>query len=107
MLKKTILSLSLGLFVFSCTDLERITDSLKQIEEKQNLILSRLNKLNKIEKDLADISKDGPKPNTDNKKKNEKPKADPNKVYNIAESGSIVLGNPDAAISIIKWTDFQ
>ena len=107
MLKKTILSLSLGLFVFSCTDLKEITDSLKQIEEKQSLILSRLNKLNKIEKDLADISKNGPKPNTDNKKKNEKPKTDPDKVYDVAESGSIVLGNPDASVTIIKWTDFQ
>ena len=40
-------------------------------------------------------------------KKNDKPKADPNKVYDIAEAGSIVLGNPDAKVSIVKWTDYQ
>ena len=39
--------------------------------------------------------------------KNNKPKTDPNKVYHIADAGSIVLGDIDAKVSIIKWTDFQ
>ena len=40
-------------------------------------------------------------------KKNNKPKIDHNKVYDIAEAGSIVLGDIDAKVTVIKWTDFQ
>ena len=39
--------------------------------------------------------------------KDDKPKSDPNKVYNIAEAGSVVLGNPNASVTVIEWTDFQ
>ena len=35
------------------------------------------------------------------------PQADPNKVYNVPDAGSVVLGNPDAKITVIKWTDYQ
>ena len=59
-----------------------------------------LKKLDSLEKNMASN-----KPNTN--KKNERPKADPNKVYDIAEAGSVVLGNPNAKVTIVEWTDFQ
>ena len=40
-------------------------------------------------------------------KKDDKPKSDPNKVYHIAEAGSVVLGNKNASVTVIEWTDFQ
>jgi len=95
MIKKTILGMSL-LFLFSCTDLKDVTDTLKTIDSNQKLILK---KLDSLEKNLAN------KPNTN--KKNERPKADPNKVYKVADAGSIILGKPNAPVTIIKWTDFQ
>lgn len=80
-----------ALFVFSCSD----SDSIKKIMENQNYILKKLTTIeNKI----------GNSPSQANKNK---PKADPNKVYNIAEAGSIVFGNPKAPVTIIEWTDFQ
>jgi protein-disulfide isomerase len=65
--------------------------------------LEKINKrLDNIEKSLSKIEK-GNTPNKDNKKKT----SDPDKVYDISESNSVVLGNPNAKITIIKWTDFQ
>ena len=45
--------------------------------------------------------------NAPSNNKNKKPQADPNAVYNIPVSNSVVLGNPNAKITITKWTDFQ
>ena len=84
------------LFLFSCTDVRELSESVTKIKEDQSLILK---KLNSIEKKIGKTA-----PPQANKNK---PKADPNKVYDIAEAGSIVLGNPKAKVSIVKWTDFQ
>ena len=68
------------------------------MSEDQSLIIA---KLNALEKKVDNISKPTPP------KKDDKPKADPNKVYDVADAGSVVLGNPNAPVTIIKWTDFQ
>jgi len=102
MIKKTILSISLALFLFSCTDLQDMTDTLKRIDSNQKLILDKLKKLDSVEKNMANLSKPQPNP-----KQKERPKADPNKVYDVADAGSIILGKKDAPVTIIKWTDFQ
>jgi len=99
MIKKTIFSLFLGLFLFSCSDLKTLSEDVKKISKDQSLIIQ---KLGALDKKIAEISK-APPPN----KKNDKPKSDPNKVYTIADAGSITLGNPNAPITVIKWTDFQ
>lgn len=98
MIRKVILSLFLSLFLFSCNDTAEINTALKKLSEEQALIIA---KLNALDKKVDNISKPSPQ------KKNDKPKADPNKVYDIAEAGSVVLGNPNAPITIVKWTDFQ
>ena len=105
MIKKTMTSLFLGLFIFSCSDLQEAAKTMKDVNKNQEIML---NKLNAIDKKIAALeTKVGQKPNPADNKKNNKPKADPNKVYDIAEAGSVVLGNPDAKVTIIKWTDFQ
>ena len=66
--------------------------------------LKKINqKLDDIGKRLTNLEKKAPKPSGNNNK----PKADPNAVYNIPISNSVVLGNPDAKVTVIKWTDFQ
>ena len=104
-MKKTMTSLFLGLFIFGCSDLQDAAKSIKEINENQDLII---NKLNVIDKKIARLeTKIARQPALPPDKKNEKPKADPNKLYNIAEAGSVVLGNPNASVTVIEWTDFQ
>jgi len=100
MIKKIMFSLFLGLFLFSCSDLKTLSDDVKKISQDQSLIIQ---KLNLLEKKIAEVSK-AP---ANNNKKNDKPKADPNKVYTVADAGSITFGNPNAPVTVIKWTDFQ
>ena len=98
-MKKTMLSLFIGLFLFSCSDLKTLSEDVKKVKQDQSLIIQ---KLNSLEKKMADVAKAPP-----SNKKNDKPKADPNKVYDIADAGSITFGNPNAPVTLIKWTDFQ
>ena len=96
MMRKVILSLFLSLFIFSCSDITEMKTAMKQLTEQQNLIVQ---KLNALDKKVGNISQPP--------SKKDKPKADPNKVYDIADAGSITLGNPNAPVTVIKWTDFQ
>ena len=42
-----------------------------------------------------------------NNKKQQPPKADPNKVYNVPVGDSFTKGPDNAAVTIIEWSDFQ
>ena len=97
MIKKIVLYLFSGLFLMSCSDLTEIAEAVKKINQDQSLIIQ---KLNSIEKKVAERPTPPPK-------KDDKPKADPNKVYDIADAGSIILGNKNAPVTIVKWTDYQ
>ena len=97
-MKRIILSLFIGIFIFSCSDIKELTVAIEKMSDEQKLIVQ---KLNRIEKKISE--KDKPQP----PKKDNKPKADPNKIYDIADAGSVVLGNPNAPVTVIKWTDFQ
>ena len=79
----------LGAFVFV-----GVEEELKKINQKLDGISSRLTQLEKKVTSQAAPS-------------NKKPQADPNKVYDIADAGSVVLGDPNAKVTIVKWTDFQ
>ena len=81
------LCFTIGAFIFA-----GVEEELKKINQKLDGISSRLTQLEKKVAAPAAPSK---------------PKADPNKVYNIADAGSVVLGNADAKVTVIKWTDFQ
>ena len=70
-----------------------VEDELKAINEKLDKINTRLDK---IEKKVAAPAQ-----------QNNKKQADPNAVYDIPISGSVVLGNPNAKVTILEFTDFQ
>tara|TARA_B100001540_G_scaffold18504_1_gene15463 strand:+ start:954 stop:1253 length:300 start_codon:yes stop_codon:yes gene_type:complete len=92
MIKKifSIITLSLIMVSFSFAGVE---DELKKINQS----------LKEIDKRLTAIEKKVNTPAQNNNKK----QADPNAVYNIPISGSVVLGNPNAKVTITEFTDFQ
>ena len=102
-MKKILVIILLSIFVVSCQDTKVLEEKVNKISDDQALIL---NKLNDINKKVAELKLSPPPSNNKNDKK-KPPQSDPNKVYNIAEAGSVVLGNPNASVTIIKWTDYQ
>ena len=64
MMRKVILSLFLSLFIFSCSDITEMKTAMKQLTEQQNLIVQ---KLNALDKKVGNISQ--PPPNKKDKPK--------------------------------------
>ena len=76
--------------------------TINDIKDGQQVILKKIDALEKSIANLALASKNKP---ADNKK--QPPQADPNKVYNIPIGDSFTKGPADAAVTIIEWSDFQ
>ena len=76
---------------------------LNEIGDNQNVLLKKIENMDKSIQNLALASKNKPADN----KKQQPPKADPNKVYNIPIGDSYSEGPDDAAVTIIEWSDFQ
>tara|TARA_B100000029_G_C17522386_1_gene940406 strand:+ start:222 stop:548 length:327 start_codon:yes stop_codon:yes gene_type:complete len=92
--------ISIGCTSTNDSDLEA---KLEKILDNQKVILSRLDKLEKSQRDLALKVNTPAKPS----QANNRPKVDPNKVYDIPIGNSMVLGNPAAKVTIMEWMDFQ
>jgi len=96
----------MSLFLFSCDDISNISDQINQMKDVQTQILTQQTK---ILQNLATLDKKvgknsaSDKPPANNKRKT----PDPNFVHNIDIGGSVVLGNPDASVTVTKFTDFQ
>ena len=93
MVKKILSIVSILVIMISFT-FAGVEDELKKINDKLDNIGKRLNA---IEKKVASAPS----------KNNNKKQADPNAVYNIPISGSVVWGNPNAKVTITEFTDFQ
>ena len=80
---------------------------LSGVQDNQKKILKKLEAIEKtqlgIKTSIAAINKSS----AGASKKQQKPQADPNKVYDIAIGDSYVMGNKNAPITIIEWMDFQ
>jgi protein-disulfide isomerase len=106
---KKISFLVVALFLISSCDNAGSAGSagidLTDVKDNQEKILKKLDAIEKsqlgIKSAIAGISK--PAPNN----KKQQPQADPNKVYDIAIGDSYTIGNKNAPITIIEWTDFQ
>ena len=81
-----------------------LEQKLNEIGDNQKLLLKKIETMDKSIKNLALASKNQP---ADNKKKQQPPQSDPNKVYNIPIGDSFSKGPKDAAVTIIEWSDFQ
>ncbi len=94
--------------VLFATD-EETRESLKYIIEQNNKLIQKVNSLEArqkvLEQKITKIERQGP--SAGNKKANNRPAPDPNKTYNIKIGDSVVLGNENAKVTIIEWTDFQ
>jgi len=102
------------LLLFSCepVDLTSLENKLNSIAIKQGEALDKLavveENQNEIKKEMTELKKiQSSNTKTKDNKKQQPPKADPNKVYDIAIGNSVVLGKEDASVTIIEWTDFQ
>ena len=77
--------------------------AINEIKDNQNVILKKIESLDKSIANLALASKNKPADN----KKQQPPQADPNKVYNIEIGDSFTIGPENAKVTIIEWMDFQ
>ena len=99
--------LTSSLLLISCfeADTANLEKAISKVQDNQKIILQKIESLEKgqqaLKKNLASNAK-GPSKNN-----KQQPKADPNKVYNVAVGNSFVKGNKDAKVTITYWTDFQ
>ena len=117
------LCIGLAVFLMSCDvpkraaaleqKLDDIGDSQatfnKKIDNVQRSLTKKIDgmtkKIDGMEKSIANLKlANNQKPND---KKDQPPKADPNKVYNVSIGDSFVKGPANAAVTIIEWSDFQ
>jgi protein-disulfide isomerase len=100
------------LFIFSCSDLEKISQQMETIKGNQEIILakqkdldSKLASLQVAVKNVGTASKAAAAPKNNQNKKRKT--ANPNVSHKIDIGNSVVMGNPDAKVVLTKFTDFQ
>ena len=93
-----------GLLI-SCntTNNSGMEQAINEIKDNQKVILKKIESLDKSIANLALASNNKPA----DKKKQQPPQADPNKVYNVEIGDSFTIGPENAKVTIIEWMDFQ
>ena len=93
-----------GLLI-SCntTNNSGLEQTINEVKDGQQVILKKIAALEKSIANLAVASKN--KPAADQKQ--QPPKADPNKVYNVEIGDSFTIGPKNAKVTIVEWMDFQ
>jgi len=100
------------LLFFSCSDLEKISQQMETIKGNQDIILAKQkdldSKLVALQVSVKNVSTASKAPAAENKNQNKKRKTpNPNVAHKIDIGNSVVLGNPDAKVTLVKFTDFQ
>ena len=102
--------LSSCLLFFSCNDLKNISNQMESIKGDLDQIIMKQADLDKkmalLQSAVKNIKVASNKPPADNKPKKRKT-PNPNYAHNIDVGGSVLLGNPNAKVTITKFTDFQ
>ena len=86
------------LLVFSSCDNSEIKEEVSSIKKDITALSAKLDRINDSIKKINTNS---------GSKGSPKPQADPNAVYNIPISGSVVKGDKNAPVTITYFTDFQ
>ena len=98
--------LTSSLLLISCfeADTASLEKAISKVQDNQKIILQKIDSLEKGQQGLRkNLASNAKAPS----KKDNQPKADPNKVYNVAVGNSVVKGNPNAKVTVTYWTDFQ
>ena len=108
--RKAVFLCFISMFLFtSCEDLSKMSGQIDKMKDTQNQMLSQQDKILKtlaaLDKKVSSANK--PANNKPSKNNNKRKTPDPNFVHNIDIGNSVVLGNPDAKITVTKFTDFQ
>ncbi|SVC52728.1 uncharacterized protein METZ01_LOCUS305582 [marine metagenome] len=101
-----ILMCGVAAFFISCdtSNNTALEEKLNEIGDNQKVLLKKIENMDKSIANLTLAVKSKP---ADNKKQQQPPQADPNKVYNIEIGDSYIHGAKDAKVTIIEWMDFQ
>ena len=103
--------LSSCLLFFSCNDLKNISNQMESIKGDLDQIIMKQADLDKkmalLQSSVKNINVASKQSGKDNKKPQKRKTPNPNYAHNIDIGGSVVLGNPNAKVTITKFTDFQ
>jgi protein-disulfide isomerase len=103
--------LSSCLLFFSCNDLKNISNQMESIKGDLDQIIMKQADLDKkmalLQSSVKNINVASKQSGKDNKKPQKRKTPNPNYAHNIDVGGSVVLGNPNAKVTITKFTDFQ
>ena len=103
--------LSSLILMFSCNDLKKIANQMETIKGNQDIIIAKQkevdSKLVVLQKTVAGLNLASNKQQPAKKQQQKRKSPNPDIVHNIEVGGSVVLGNPDAKVTITKFTDFQ
>ena len=91
----------LGSYIQSSTYLKQNNDNTEVLSK----ILKEIEELKKGQEKLSNEIKSLKASNNNNNQK--KGNANASTIKNVPIGNSVVLGNPKAPVTIIKWTDFQ
>ena len=85
---------------------------METIKGNQDIILAKQkdldSKLVALQVSVKNVSTASKAPAAENKNQNKKRKTpNPNVAHKIDIGNSVVLGNPDAKVTLVKFTDFQ
>ena len=100
------------LLMFSCNDLKKISNQLETVKGNQDILIAKQKEFDRkiavLQNSVKNINLASGKKPADNKKPQQKRKnPNPNFVHDIPIGGSVVMGNPNAKVTITEFTDFQ
>ena len=108
----TVVLISSCLLMFSCNDLKKISNQLETVKGNQDILIAKQKEFDKkiavLQSSVKNINVASSNKPADNKKPQQKRKTpNPDFVHNLPIGGSVVMGNPNAKVTITEFTDFQ